>query len=63
MVRGGKEGREYGPLLVITYLIDIMKSCVWKEMKILVIVAPKGPCKRIDILESFKPRKGYVMVW
>ncbi len=26
MVRGGKKGRVYGPLLVITYLVDIVKS-------------------------------------
>ena len=51
MVRGGKEGRVYGPLLVITYLVDIVNSGIWKGMKILVVIASKGLCRRTKVLK------------
>ena len=43
MVRGGREGRVYEPLLVNPCLVVVVEIVsVWKGMHILVIIAPKG---------------------
>ena len=61
MVRGGKEGRVYGPLPVNPYHVGIVRILIMeKGMNILVVVALKGPCKEWIFLK-FNPER--VMKW
>ena len=58
MVRGGKEGRVYGPLLVIPYLVWKFEFLKKERNEYPLLYWPrKGICRRMEVLKLLAPKR------